>query len=110
MFLVPITGYISNMFSRTPAVLPLPTADGSGAEGGTNVTSFSSSMQPSEVINANSAAAQHNVLLNENPSRLNVYQQLLLYYYDPNLAENGGIGNSVGEDVGAGAEAKEGSA
>jgi NADH-quinone oxidoreductase subunit M len=117
MFLVPITGYISNMFSSTPAVLPLPTADGSGAgngdggvEGGTNVTSFSSSMQPSEVINANSAAAQHNVLLNENPSRLNVYQQLLLYYYDPNLAENGGIGNSVGEDVGAGAEAKEGSA
>jgi hypothetical protein len=105
------------MFSSTPEVLPLPTVDGGNTGNGndvdevaTNVTSFSSSMQPSEVINANSAAAQHNVLLNENPSRLNVYQQLLLYYYDPNLAENGGIGNSVGEDVGAGAEAKEGSA
>ncbi len=117
VFLVPITGYISNMFSSTPEVLPLPTVDGGSTDNGndvgggvTNVTSFSSSIQPSEVINANSAAAQHNVLLNENPSRLNVYQQLLLYYYDPNLAENGGIGNSVGEDVGAGAEAKDGSA
>jgi proton-translocating NADH-quinone oxidoreductase chain M len=118
VFLVPITGYISNMFSSTPEVLPLPTVDGGstgngndGGEGVTNVTSFSSSMQPSEVINANSAAAQlHNVLLNENPSRLNVYQQSLLYYYDPNLAGNGGTGNSVGEDAGTGAEAKEGSA
>ena len=71
------------MFSSTPEVLPLPTVDGAVTDNGndvgggvTNVTSFSSSMQPSEVINGNSAAAaQHNVLLNENPSQLNVYQQ-----------------------------------
>ena len=100
------------MFSSTPEVLPLPTAEGGstgngndGGEGVTNVTSSSSFMQPSQVINANSAAAQlHNVLLNENPSRLNVYQQSLLYYYDPNVAGNGGISNSVG--AGTGAEAK----
>jgi NADH-quinone oxidoreductase subunit M len=118
IFLVPITGYISNMFSSTPEVLPLPAPDGGstgngndGGEGVTNVTSYSSSMKPNEVINANSAAAQlHNVLLIENPSRLNVYQQSLLYYYDPNLAGNGRIGNSVGENAGTGAEAKEGSA
>lgn len=117
MFLVPITGYITNMFSSTPEVLPLPTADGSGAgnsdggaEGGTNVTS-SSSTQPSQVADAISAYAElHNVLLNENPNRLNVYQQSLLYYYDPNLAGNRGIGNSVGEEAGTGAEAKGGSA
>ena len=117
MFLVPITGYITNMFSNTPEVLPLPTADGSGAgnsdggaEGGTNVTS-SSSTQPSQVADAISAYAElHNVLLNENPNRLNVYQQSLLYYFDANLVGNRGIGNSVGENAGTGTEAKEGSA
>jgi NADH-quinone oxidoreductase subunit M len=117
MFLVPITGYITNMFSSTPEVLPLPTADGSGAgngdggvEGVTNVTS-SSSTQPSQVADAISAYAElHSVILSENPNRLNVYQQSLLYYYDPNLAGNRGIDNSVGEDAGTGAEAKGGSA
>jgi proton-translocating NADH-quinone oxidoreductase chain M len=106
VFLVPITGYISNMFSNTPEVLPLPTADGGTAVNGnggggeevTNVTS-SSFMQPSQILDANSAAAQlHNVLLNENPSRQNVYHQSLLYYYDSQIAGNGGLGYLVGEE------------
>ena len=49
VFLVPITGYITNMFSNTPEVLPLPTTEGGGSEGSgvTNVTST----QPSQEMN-----------------------------------------------------------
>jgi formate hydrogenlyase subunit 3/multisubunit Na+/H+ antiporter MnhD subunit len=108
VFLVPISGYISNMFSNTPEVLPLPNADGGtavngnggGGDGVTNLTS-TSLMQPSQILDANSAAAQlHNVLLNENPSLQGVYHHSLLYYYDPKITPNGGLGYLVGEEEG----------
>jgi NADH-quinone oxidoreductase subunit M len=117
MFLVPITSYITNMFSSTPEVLSLPTADDSDAgngdgdvEGVTNVTS-SSSTKPSQVADAINAYAElHNVILSENPNQLNLYQQSLLYYYGPNLAGNRGIDNLVGEETGSAAGAIGGSA
>jgi proton-translocating NADH-quinone oxidoreductase chain M len=111
VFLVPITGYISNMFSSTPEVLPLPTAEGGsdgsgGGEGATNVTS-SSSMQRSQVSNGDYAAAAqlHNVFLNENLGQVSVPQQSILYYYVPNMADKGRMDKLVGEGTGVGAGA-----
>jgi proton-translocating NADH-quinone oxidoreductase chain M len=105
-FLVPITGYITNMFSSTPEVLPLPTTEGGGSgssEGGgmTNVTST----QPSQGMNDhNDGAAQlHNVLLNENSGQANKVQQLLLpYYYHPTITGIGGGGLGAPEGRGGG--------
>jgi proton-translocating NADH-quinone oxidoreductase chain M len=105
VFLVPITGYITNMFSSTPEVLPLPTTGGGGSgsssesEGMTNVT-FT---HPSQGMNDhNDGAAQlHNVLLNENSGQPNMEQQSLLYYYDPAMAGiEGGLGALEGTEGG----------
>jgi proton-translocating NADH-quinone oxidoreductase chain M len=105
VFLVPITGYITNMFSSTPEVLPLPTTGGGGSgsssegEGMTNVT-FT---HPSQGMNDhNDGAAQlHNVLLNENSGQPNMEQQSLLYYYDPTMAGiEGGLGALEGTEGG----------
>jgi proton-translocating NADH-quinone oxidoreductase chain M len=101
LFLVPITGYITNMFSSTPEVLPLPAEEGGGSGGNgsggvTNVTSSSSTTQPSQDANGNNAAKLQNVLLNENPSQANMLHQSLLHYYYPNIANKGGLGVSEG--------------
>lgn len=84
VFLVSITGYITNMFSNTPEVLPLPTAE----IGVTNETST----QLSQDINGNNNGAQlQNVFLEENPGQLAVLQQsLLYYYYHPNMLSEAG--------------------
>jgi proton-translocating NADH-quinone oxidoreductase chain M len=95
VFLVPITGYITNMFSSIPEVLPLPTTEG-GSGSMTNVTS-SPTTQPSQVVNGNNGGAKlQYVLLNENPSQANVPRQSLLYYYHPNIAGKVGVGASAG--------------
>ena len=96
VFLVPITGYITNMFSSTPEVLPLPTA----AAGVSNETST----QLSQEVNGNNDGAElQKVFLEENPGQLAVFQQTLLYYYyHPNMMSRAGAG--------AGAEGGGGSA
>jgi proton-translocating NADH-quinone oxidoreductase chain M len=76
IFLVPITGYITNMFSNTPEVLPLPTAEGGGRV--TNVTST----QASQDVNGNDGAHLQNAFLDENPNQIGIPQKSLLYYYD----------------------------
>jgi proton-translocating NADH-quinone oxidoreductase chain M len=105
VFLVPITGYITNMFSSTPEVLPLPTTGGGGSgsssegEGMTNVT-FTHSSQGMNDHN-DGAAQLHNVLLNENSGQPNMEQQSLLYYYDPTMAGiEGGLGALEGTEGG----------
>jgi proton-translocating NADH-quinone oxidoreductase chain M len=104
VFLVPITGYITNMFSSTPEVLPLPTTESGGSgssEGGgmTNVTST----QPSQGMNDHNDGAQlKNVLLNENSGQPNIAQQSLPYYYQPTMAGIGGLGTSEGTVGGGG--------
>ena len=80
VFLVPITGYITNMFSGTPEVLPLPTADGGRVE---NVTST----QLSQDVNGNNGAHLQNAFLKESPNHLD-----LLYYYHPSVVGRIGIG------------------
>jgi hypothetical protein len=62
----------------------------------TNVTSSSSTTQPSQDANGNNAAKLQNVLLNENPSQANMLHQSLLHYYYPNIANKGGLGVSEG--------------
>jgi proton-translocating NADH-quinone oxidoreductase chain M len=92
VFLVPITGYITNMFSSTPEVLPLPTAEA----GVTNETST----QLSQDINGNNDGAEpQKVFLEENPGQLAVFQQSLLYYYyyyQPNMMSREGAGAEGG--------------
>jgi proton-translocating NADH-quinone oxidoreductase chain M len=75
MFLVPITGYITNMFSNTPEVLPLPTAEG----GVRNETST----QLSQDVNGNNnnGAQLQNTFLKGDPNQLGVSHQSLLYHY-----------------------------
>ena len=80
VFLVPITGYITNMLSGTPEVLPLPTADGGRVE---NVTST----QLSQDVNGNNGAHLQNAFLKESPNHLD-----LLYYYHPSVVGRIGIG------------------
>lgn len=95
VFLVPITGYITNMFSSTPEVIPLPTAeDGGGAGRATNATS---SAEPSQNVNvnANNGVQLQNVLLNENPGHINMQEKSLLYY-NHFMASKGGLGASEG--------------
>ena len=99
VFLVPITGYITNMFSGTPEVLPLPTADGNSNGGTVNLTS-SSHLQPSQDVKSSNSdvdddATLRNVLLTENPDNVNVLQKSLLYYYHSNTLGNGVVGPSV---------------
>ncbi len=81
VFLVPITGYITNMFSSTPEVLPLPTAEDGGVAG--RATNATSSAEPSQDVNvnANNGAQLQNVLLDETPGHINVQDKSLLYYY-----------------------------
>jgi len=92
VFLVPITGYITNMFSSTPEVLPLPTAEA----GVTNETST----QLSQDINGNNDGAElQKVFLEENPGQLAFFQQSLLYYYyyyQPNMMSREGAGAEGG--------------
>ena len=75
MFLVPITGYITNMFSNTPEVLPLPTAEA----GVRNETST----QLSQDVNGNNNnnAELQNAFLKGDPNQLGVSHQSLLYHY-----------------------------
>jgi proton-translocating NADH-quinone oxidoreductase chain M len=75
VFLVPITGYITNMFSNTPEVLPLPTAEA----GVRNETST----QLSQDVNGNNnnGAQLQNAFLKGDPNQLGVSHQSLLYYY-----------------------------
>jgi proton-translocating NADH-quinone oxidoreductase chain M len=114
MFLVPITGYITNMFSGTPEVLQLPTTTEGGRSAGevTNMTSSSLSssspsitVQPSlHNVNGNNGEANlPNVLLNKNPSQVNMAQQqqsLLSSYYHPNIGSKGGLYTTEEDDVG----------
>ena len=108
MFLVPITGYISNMFASTPEVVSLPSTEGgssgsssSSKEGMTNVT-FSSSTYSNHGTNVyDDVDKLHNVLLIENPSQVNLQQQSILYYYHHNfgIASKGTLD---GSEAGAG--------
>jgi len=86
VFLVPITGYITNMFSSTPEVLPLPTPEA----GLPNETPS----QLSQDVGGNYNGAElQNVFLEENPGQLAVFQQsLLYYYYHPNMMSRAGAG------------------
>lgn len=111
MFLVPITGYIGNMFSSTPEVVSLPSADGtssssgsggSSSEGMTNVTYSSSSASSSSIYsnhgtNDYDGERLHNVLLIENPSQVNLQQQSILYYrYNFGTTNKGTLDGSGG--------------
>jgi proton-translocating NADH-quinone oxidoreductase chain M len=96
VFLVPITGYITNMFSSTPEVLPLPTQEA-------GLPNETSSQLSQDVSRNNNGAELQNVFLEENPGQLAVFQQsLLYYYYHPNMMSRAGEG--------AGAEGGGGSA
>jgi proton-translocating NADH-quinone oxidoreductase chain M len=96
VFLVPITGYITNMFSSTPEVLPLPTSEA-------GLPNETSSQASQDVSGNNNGAELQNVFLEENPGQLAVFQQTLLYYYyHPNMMSRAGAG--------AGAEGGGGSA
>lgn len=97
VFLVPITGYITNMFSSTPEVLPLPTSEA-------GLPNETSSQASQDVSGNNNGAELQNVFIEENPGQLAVFQQSLLYYYyyHPNMMSRAGAG--------AGAEGGGGSA
>ncbi|MGC2307841.1 MAG: NADH-quinone oxidoreductase subunit M [Nitrososphaeraceae archaeon] len=86
VFLVPITGYITNMFSSTPEVLPLPTSEA-------GLPNETSSQASQDVSGNNNGAELQNVFLEENPGQLAVFQQsLLYYYYHPNMMSRAGAG------------------
>jgi len=94
VFLVPITGYITNMFSSTPEVLPLPTSE-------PGLPNETSSQLSQDVSGNNNGAELQNVFLEENPGQLAVFQQSLLYYhYHPNMMSRAGAG--AGAEVGGG--------
>jgi len=96
VFLVPITGYITNMFSSTPEVLPLPTSEA-------GLPNETSSQLSQDLSGNNNGAELQNVFLEENPGQLAVFQQsLLYYYYHPDMMSRAGAG--------AGAEGGGGSA
>jgi NADH-quinone oxidoreductase subunit M len=85
-FLVPITGYITNIFSSTPEVLPLPSASG----GGGNINSTLTSSSTQGVID-NDGAQLHNVLMNPSqvePTQVKPEQQYAIYYYNYNYNYN----------------------
>lgn len=93
MFLVPITGYITNMFSNTPEVLPLPTAEA----GVRNETST----QLSQDVNGNNNnnAELQNAFLKGDPNQLGVSHQSLLYHYyyhPPIMMGRAGAGAEAG--------------
>lgn len=93
VFLVPITGYITNMFSSTPEVLPLPTAE-------TGVTNETSSQLSQDVNGNNNGAELQKVFLEENPGQLAVLQQsLLYYYYHPNMMSEAGTEGGEGDSA-----------
>ncbi len=86
VFLVPITGYITNMFSSTPEVLPLPIPEA-------GLPNETSSQLSQDVGGNNNGAELQNVFLEENPGQLAVFQQsLLYYYYHPNMMSRAGAG------------------
>jgi len=90
VFLVPITGYITNMFSSTPEVLPLPTSEA-------GLPNETSSHLSQDVSGNNNGAELQNVFLEENPGQLAVFQQsLLYYYYHPNMMSRAGAGAEGG--------------
>ncbi|MGC1132059.1 MAG: NADH-quinone oxidoreductase subunit M [Nitrososphaeraceae archaeon] len=96
VFLVPITGYITNMFSSTPEVLSLPTSEA-------GLPNETSSQLSQDLSGNNNGAELQNVFLEENPGQLAVFQQsLLYYYYHPDMMSRAGAG--------AGAEGGGGSA
>jgi proton-translocating NADH-quinone oxidoreductase chain M len=89
VFLVPITGYITNMFSSTPEVLPLPTREA-------GLPNETSSQLSQDVSGNNNGAELQNVFLEENPGQLAVFQQsLLYYYYHPDMMSRAGAGAGV---------------
>ena len=113
IFLVPITGYITSTFSGTPEVLQLPTTTGGGRSAGevTNMTSSSLSSPPPpttaqpSLSNVNGNNGESNLLLNKNPSQVNMEQQqqsLLSNYYHPNIGSKGGLYRAEVYDVGGG--------
>jgi proton-translocating NADH-quinone oxidoreductase chain M len=90
VFLVPITGYITNMFSSTPEVLPLPTSE-------PGLPNETSSQLSQDVSGNNNGAELENVFLEENHGQLAVFQQsLLYYYYHPNMMSRAGAGAEGG--------------
>jgi NADH-quinone oxidoreductase subunit M len=90
VFLVPITGYITNMFSSTPEVLPLPTSEA-------GLPNETSSQLSQDVSGNNNGAELQNVFLEEDPGQLAVFQQsLLYYYYHPNMMSRAGAGAEGG--------------
>jgi len=94
VFLVPITGYITNMFSSTPEVLPLPTSEA-------GLPNETSSQLSQDLSGNNNGAELQNVFLEENPGQLAVFQQsLLYYYYHPDMMSRAGAGAGAegGED------------
>jgi proton-translocating NADH-quinone oxidoreductase chain M len=92
VFLVPITGYITNMFSSTPEVLPLPTSEA-------GLPNETSSQLSQDVSGNNNGAELQNVFLEENPGQLAVFQQsLLYYYYHPNMMSRAGAGAGAGAE------------
>jgi formate hydrogenlyase subunit 3/multisubunit Na+/H+ antiporter MnhD subunit len=94
VFLVPITGYITNMFSSTPEVLPLPTREA-------GLPNETSSQLSQDVSGNNNGAELQNVFLEENPGQLAVFQQSLLYYYHhPNMMSRAGAGAGAGVEGG----------
>ncbi|MGA9319015.1 MAG: NADH-quinone oxidoreductase subunit M [Nitrososphaeraceae archaeon] len=96
VFLVPITGYITNMFSSTPEVLPLPTTEA-------GLPNETSSQLSQDVSGNNNGAELQNVFLEENPGQLAVFQQsLLYYYYHPNMMSRAGAGAGAGAEGGGG--------
>jgi proton-translocating NADH-quinone oxidoreductase chain M len=93
VFLVPITGYLTNMFSNTPEVLPLPTAEA----GEPNETSI----QLSQDVNGNNnnGAQLQNAFLKEDPDQLGLSHQSLLYYnyyHPPIMMSRAGAGAEGG--------------
>ena len=96
VFLVSITGYITNMFSSTPEVLPLPTQEA-------GVPNETSSQLSQDLSGNNNGAELQNVFLEENPGQLAVFQQsLLYYYYHPNMISRAGTGAGAGVEGGGG--------
>jgi proton-translocating NADH-quinone oxidoreductase chain M len=96
VFLVPITGYITNMFSSTPEVLPLPTSEA-------GLPNETSSQLSQDVSGNNNGAELQNVFLEENPGQLAVFQQSLLYYhYHPNMMSRAGAGAGAEGEGGGG--------
>jgi Proton-conducting membrane transporter len=86
VFLVPITGYITNMFSSTPDVLPLP-----GSEGGGVSNTSTSQLSQDLGGNINDKTQLQNVFRNDNSDQLEVFKHSLLYYDYSSILDNAAV-------------------